>query len=363
MPQAPIDFDRRDTLVLKALGISAIVFHNFFHVVSPVHQDEFTFAGARFWVLLKELSTPVRGIEGLLTFYGHFGAELFVFLSAYGLARSHWDDLSSWGSFLRGRIKKLYPVFGLVVLIWFILIASEFGLLFTLKIYGARLLWMFAGVSNLIPGYGLPPVGPWWFIPFIVQFYALWPFLRRLTNRFGPRGLFVLSVACLISVYIFNWPLAHWSISLLSMPIGHMPELCLGIAAARFPLRIRLRVVILAAAALILGGMYRWIWPLTYSSALILSLALYPLLRNRLRKSQLLARIGEYSVLIFLLNAMVRNVFIPYAKSPDAALLFGCISAVTTFVLAIGIKFLMPQSASGDGEFAFLKPGSDASTP
>jgi hypothetical protein len=39
------------------------------------------------------------------------------------------------------------------------------------------------------PGLGLPPVRPWWFIPFIMPFYAIWPMLRRLTNKFGWPGL------------------------------------------------------------------------------------------------------------------------------------------------------------------------------
>lgn len=67
---------------------------------------------------------------------------------------------------------------------------------------------MLAGISNILPGFGLPPVGPWWFIPFIMQFYAIWPMLRRLTNKFGGRPLwfFLWPVSLSPALPIRFWP-------------------------------------------------------------------------------------------------------------------------------------------------------------
>jgi peptidoglycan/LPS O-acetylase OafA/YrhL len=339
------NLDRRDTLILKGLGISAIVLHNFFHLIGPVHENEFAFGPEGFRAFVKSLSTPTTAIEGFFAFFGHFGVELFVFFAAYGLAKSHWDDPDSWGRFLWGRITKLYPAFGLAVLFWFVIMASQSGLVNTLRIYGAKLVWMFTGVSNLIPGDVLPPIGPWWFIPFIIQFYALWHLLRRFTNRFGQGGLLALAVSCLILVFSVNSYLVHWSMSLMATPIGHMPEFCFGIAAARFPVRLRWQVVVAAAAALVLGSMYRIVWPLTYISALILSLAIYLGMRGQLRRAFFLVRIGEYSIYIFLFNGILRYLFIPYATSPRSALLLGCADLVTSIAVAALLQeFLMPRS-------------------
>jgi peptidoglycan/LPS O-acetylase OafA/YrhL len=339
------DLDKRDTLVLKGLAISAIVFHNFCHLVGPVHQDELTFKPGRFVVFLKALHDPMTAIAGFCSFFGHFGVDIFIFLAAYGLAKSQWDDPAPWGRFLWGRITKLYPIFVLVVLPWMILMADELGPSHTLKAYGVKLLWMFAGVSNLIPGYGLPPIGPWWFIPFIVQFYALWPLLRRLTNRFGQPGLLALAVSCLVFVAVANQFLVHWSMSLLDTPIGRMPDFCLGIAAARFPVRLNARIVAAAAAGLLFGSMYSIIWPLTFVSALILSLAIYLRMRSALRESRLLMRIGEYSMLIFLLNGILRYEFMPYANSPRSLLFFACVNAATSFAVAAIIQeFFLPRA-------------------
>ncbi len=343
-----VDLDKRDTVVLKGIAISAIVFHNFYHFISPVRQNEFSFHPELFWILLKSLHDPILAIEGLIAFFGHYGVELFIFLSAYGLAKSHWNDTTPWGRFLWGRIAKLYPVFGLAVLPWLFTIMLYNGPIQVLRIYGAKLLWMTAGVSNLVPGCGLPPVGPWWFIPFIVQFYALWPLLRRLTIRFGPSSLWTLAALSPILIYLVNPWLTQWSMSLLAMPIGHLPELYFGILAARFPIRLNAPIVLAAAADLILGGIYRLLWPLTFISALIVALSIYLAMRPVLGRSRLLQRIGKYSLLMFLFNGIVRWEFLPYSTSPLRGLLLGCVSAVTTFALAALIQeFLMPRGMAG----------------
>ncbi len=344
-----IDLNKRDTLVLRGIAISAIVLHNFYHFLSPVRQNEFAFHPWRFWMFLKSLHDPILAIEGFFSFFGHYGVEVFVFLSAYGLAKSHWDDSGSWGRFLWGRIRKLYPVFGLVVLSWLILAVVQEGPMQALRAEGAKLFWMLAGVSDLLPGYGLPPVGPWWFIPFMVQFYALWPLLRRLTNRFGQPGLLALAAVSPILIYTVNPWLTHRSMSLLATPLGHLPEFCLGIIAARFPLRLNAPLVLAAAADLILGSIFGVLWPLTFVSALILILSIYLSMRPILSRSRLLQRIGQYSLLIFLLNGIVRLEFVPYATSPLGGLLLGCASAVTSFAVAAVIQeFLMPVSMPTD---------------
>ncbi|MGA8108635.1 MAG: hypothetical protein WB974_04330, partial [Acidobacteriaceae bacterium] len=97
--------DRRDTTVLKGLAIAAIVFHNFFHFVSPARQNEFTFDPARFPVFLHTVVQPDLAIQAIFSFFGHFGVQVFVFLSAYGLSMSHWDDPAPWARFLWGRVK------------------------------------------------------------------------------------------------------------------------------------------------------------------------------------------------------------------------------------------------------------------
>lgn len=335
------DLDMRDTAVLKGIAISAIVFHNFFHAVSPVHENEFTFDAARFSAFLGTMSHPQLAVQALLAFFGHFGVQIFIFLSAYGLAKSRWDDPAGWAGFMAGRIKKLYPVFGLVVLPWVLALSVEIGPLTVLKKIGLQLGLMFLGLSPFLPNVGLPPIGPWWFIAFIVEFYALWPFLRSLTRRFGWLGLLALSAVCLVMTAVLNPLLARWSINLLETPFGRMPVACFGILAARYPIRIQVPLAFGAAAVLILGSMYQQIWLLTFLAALIVSLALYMPFRNKLRRSVVLERLGRYSLLIFLINGIIRNEFAPMAGGPGSQILLACVTAVLSFAIAAAMQELL----------------------
>lgn len=338
-----LNLDRRDTAVLKGLAISAIVFHNFFHAVSPAHQNEFSFSPERFRLFLETVRQPPLAVQAFFSFFGHFGVQIFIFLSAYGLAKTHWDSPESWSRFVRGRIGKLYPMFGLIVLPWFIILSLQIEPREIIEKNAIQLTLLFTGLSSLLPGQGLPPVGPWWFIAFIVQFYALWPLLRKLTVRFGWQGLLALSILCYLFALVADPILARWSVNLLETPIGHMRTICFGILAARYPMRIHPVLAAAGCAVLVLGSMSAGLWPFASIAALIVALWVYGKLRGALRRSFLLERLGEYSLLIFLLNGLVRNQLVARADSPWSQLTLGCLDAAISFALAGVIhEFLFP---------------------
>lgn len=334
--------DKKDTTILKAIAILAIVFHNFFHVVTKVHENEFDFDPSRFHVFLQAVAHPSLAIQSFFSFYGHFGVQVFIFLSAYGLAKSHWDDKGSWPSFMWSRIKKLYPMFGLVVLFWAILVAMHVSPIYVIRDDSFGILLMLAGVSNIIPGLGLPPVGPWWFIPFIMQFYAIWPFLRRLTQRFGWPALVVLSILCFVLTYAANPILEqHWSMNLNLTPIARMRVLCLGIIAARYPIRLRYYIAVPAFALMILGSEYHGLAYLISLASVVMSLWLYTKTRAILRNSRALEKVGEYSLAIFLVNGIVRVPFVYFAHTPIMQLSLGAASAAVTFAIAAFFHYLL----------------------
>ena len=341
------DLDTTDSAILKALAITAIALHNFFHLITPVRQNEFSFSAARFTVFLNSVQHPTMAVQAFFAFFGHYGVQVFVFLSAYGLARTHWDQDESWATFMWGRIRKLYPIFLVIVGGWAIGEAVLLGPLLFIKQMGLHLLLMLLGVSTLF-GFSLPPIGPWWFIPFIIQFYAIWPLLRKLTHRYGWRLLLALSVLSMTLTAFANPLLRHWSLNLLYTPIGRLPVLCLGIAAARYPLRIRSSVAAVALALVLLGSHYAILWPLTLPSAAIVALWAYVEVRDSLRTFAWLRRLGEYSLLVFLLNGIVRNHSWLFVHSPWLQLLFGCTSVALSFAIAAAIHESLvsrPQAA------------------
>lgn len=333
--------DVRDTTILKGLAISAIVLHNFFHAVSPARENEFVFHPGGLAVFLATVRQPALAIQALFSFFGYLGVPVFIFLSAYGLSKSHWNERVGWAQFMAGRIRKLFPIFGLVVLPWTIVDIVQKGLHPFLQNVLPQIALMLTGLTPWVPGVGLPPVGPWWFIPFILQFYAIFFLLRAITNRFGWPGLLVLALLGVALSMAINPHLAQWAMNVYETPLGRMPSICLGIAAARYPFRLPVSLALAAATVLLLGCDLSALWPLTFCAALVLTLWAYMQMRPSLRVSRSLERIGRYSVLIFLLNTIVRNQFLSFATTPGNQLLFGAVSALASFAIAATIQELL----------------------
>jgi len=345
--QGKPNFDTKDSLTLKGMAILAISFHNYFHLLSRVHENEFDFSQQRLFAYLASFGTPQRILSTSFSFLGHYGVQIFVFLSAYGLALKYWSD-EPWLQFVGGRIRKLYPMFLLAIGLWALwvgLVRGPFGPIEVLWRQGTVLLLTLTGLLNIVPWHRQLPVGPWWFMPFIMQLYCLWPFLRRIVRRFGAPGLCALSVISLGLTYALNDTLAaHWSVSILQTPIGHLPECCLGIAMARFGYRPGRVAAAVAAAVFILGNLLHQFWLLSFISGLILMIWLYLQFRPALRRCRPLAQVGGYSTAIFLVNGFVRLPFVLVAARTGlwyVRLLFGVESAS----MALAVALLMTVTA------------------
>lgn len=331
-----------DTLRLKGAAILSIVLHNYFHFVGPVRENEFDFAATRFHVFLSAVQDPRESVQAVFSLFGHYGVQVFIFLSAYGLAARYWNAPAGVG-FVWARVRKLYPMFFAAIIGWALLFGIPAGPLGPLNLVlgeAANLILTLAGISSLIPGYGLPPVGPWWFVPFIIQWYCFWPAVRRFTVRFGPRGLWALSALSLVVTHAGNAVLGRWAINLLETPIGHMPELCLGIAAARYGLRIDGWTALLAGAVLIGGNIYAPLWPLSFVAALAVMLWLYA--RFGAPRLAALVHVGSCSVALFLFNGVVRAPFVVSAVGHPwyVVLTLG----VASTALSLTVAGLLPHS-------------------
>jgi peptidoglycan/LPS O-acetylase OafA/YrhL len=313
--------DLQDTAVLKAGGILAIVLHNFYHKLPAIpRENEFDFNPDRFQQFLSSVTVPQQAIQSFFSAFGHFGVQLFIFLSAYGLALKYWS-IPGWGGFVWSRIKKIYPTYFLALALWLVLNLVQVGpagFPDFLRKTGDNLALTTLALIDLIPGYQLPPVGPWWFLPFIIQFYCIWALLAALSRRFRVTGLVMLSVAALAILLAFQAPLSEkWAINLLETPLGHLPELCLGVACARFGVRIGPAAALMAAALFIGGNIQALLWPFTFLSALVLLLYGYRLTAGVLRNRPTLEWIAGVSMPVFFVNGFLRTPFVEIAARFD----------------------------------------------
>jgi len=312
-----MDISRETANLYKGLGILLIVLHNYFHNIPPlIGQNEFYFnphVNAKFVDTM--LGSPTEWIRALFSYFGHYGVQLFIFLSAYGLTRRYSGEKIRYADFLKSRFGKIYLTFVICVGVYIIL-----GLLKTVFFPGEKvlfwdsILWKLLLVSNFIPGQAKMPVGPWWFLPFILQFYLVFPLLLLMYKRSGTRSLVLLSLAAMVLVWAVNPYLMRNGLNLNYMFIGHLPVFCLGIyMAGNTSSRFSPVVGVISLGVFVLGCIYPTVWIASGLTATILLLVLAErYIKNIVSTSRsyvILSFYGGISFHLFLVNGFLRGPF------------------------------------------------------
>ena len=340
---------KQETAWFKGIAILLIAAHNFLHLIKDgmPGENEFSFNPERFqnflMLLVQDYPDAVRIV---LHYLGHYGVQVFIFLSAYGLTKKYLATRLVYGGYLLDRFGKIYPAFLLSVLLFLLYGLVTDGLQGPWKLvqlHWYAILLKLTLLSNFIPGMALKPVGPWWFLPFIFQFYLVFPFILGLSKKYGGRVLLVIACAGILGSYVFR----NAEVNVYFTVLGHLPELCLGIYLAG---RERLRVPYLAAFAVlilfILGNMYFPFWYLSHLCALILLLLAFNGLKRAIgahaRVNRLLVFYGSLSMYLFFVNGFLRWPLFIWARELDhwAASLLLCaaflaIATVASYALSI----------------------------
>ncbi len=123
----------------------------------------------------------------LFTKFGHFGVDVFFFVSGMGIALSLARN--SLSSFFVNRVSRLIPA-------WLLVTALTYALLPGSKSAEGFLCWLF----HL------------WFLNTLVLFYTLSPLLRLFVLRWGIGGIVVAAAAC--AVFLCFRFIAPWRIEL-----------------------------------------------------------------------------------------------------------------------------------------------------
>jgi peptidoglycan/LPS O-acetylase OafA/YrhL len=311
---------KADTQLYKGVGILLIVFHNFFHAIKPATgENEFTYSAENFRNFLSFIAAePSEVIRHVSSYWGHYGVQIFFFLSAYGLTRSYGKANLKIIPFVYSRLLRLYPAF----LIAIVLHAISVQLLepkgfepWYIKTYLKKLTLLF----TFLPNTGRTLVGPWWFISCIFQFYAIFPLLLRIERRFGAPALLGLSLAGILFTGALNPILTPRGWYPLELVFGHLPELCLGIYLARADnVTISWPIICGALAIFVLSNYSETAWLFTNPSVTVLFLVMLSLLTARIRESSLSYRglifYGEISLYLFLVNGFTRTPFVNWAQ-------------------------------------------------
>ncbi|HPW66383.1 MAG TPA: acyltransferase [Salinivirgaceae bacterium] len=347
---------KNDTTLIKGLAIFGIIFHNFFHHLPPfTGENEFVFNPSYVYNLFNTLKGDTGEIINILfSYFGHFGVQLFIFISGYGLAVSFINRNRSWLTFIIERLKKLYPLLIVGTLVLFLVtlvVYNKFLSIGTWKAIGYKYLF----IHTIIPYESLNVVGPWWFFGLIFQLYLLFPFLNYCIRKFNTKGFLTICLLSYIWIYISQYEFGMYRnyLYLLANSPGHLAEFCFGIWFAHNKDK-HLSPVFLVLAIIVfsLGNFFQSFFPLTFLCVCLIFIFCYPKIKRLVAKrprplQTFFLFLGNISMILFVINSIVRDPIIKMCGKYDFGAIEHLAFAIFFFVLAIILAIAVKPVHSG----------------
>ena len=257
-----LELSREENKILKGFAIWGIILHNFCHWLPyTVKESEFTYNFKWAYYMWDHIVTlyPTLVLD-LLSYFGHYGVPVFVFLSGYGVVKKYekmQDTVGIW-PFMRYNglklLKLMLPAFLLFMLADTFL--NEGGFRFSWQVILEQLTF----TINLFPDPNkniLP--GPYWFFGLTMQLYLVYRLL------FYRRGRSVLVVTVVLSLLIQAFLLskgspesAKWLEYVRYNFIGSLLPFCMGIYAARYEWVLPKPGIANALCFVLLCGLIMW---------------------------------------------------------------------------------------------------------
>ncbi len=311
-----------ESFYLRAFAIVMIMTHNYMHwlPISP-GENEFGFQADRVRLFMDGVwQHPLDSLRLLASYLGHYGVQVFFFLSAYGLTKKYSSSMPSWWVFQTKRWKAFYPAIIISGLGYFIYegLRTDWGGVWYDD--SVNLLRQMVGLSNFIPDNVYRPIGPWWFIGVILQFYLILPFVWKLLQKYGDKVLYVLLVAAWALQSVLGHVLySEFELNINHSILGHLGVCAMGIWFARHDNMVIPWWLIVLSTALFIGGNFFYV--LWIPSRVALLMFLLPLLRGLahfIRKvdvcDRMMMLLGQLSVYLFLCNGYLRRPIVEWAK-------------------------------------------------
>ena len=333
---------RAECAALRGLAIIGIFLHNYCHWLGPVvKENEYTFSQHNVDWLTAVMASPDGLLPAhLVSFFGHYGVPVFLFLSAYGLELKYGRSLYAPAfRFVAYHWKKLFSMMIVGFVSFTIVDAMTPGRWhYTLTQVVAQL----AMVHNLLPDpdHNIWP-GPFWFFGLMLQLYAVYRLLLYKRHWAWTAGAMVVCLGVQLAFApeseALNWYRYNF--------MGGMLPFGLGLLYARYGNRIiltNLNTLSLLVSVVFCGFMVMWmsasylLWSVVPLVVCILCVYVVKLLSQAARRPvgawlmERLVWMGEISAALFVIHPVLRKVFIPISRHGDiyTGLLLYAIAAI-----------------------------------
>ena len=333
---------RAQSAAIRGLAIIGIFLHNYCHWLGPVvKENEYTFSQHNVDWLTAVMASPDGLLPAhLVSFFGHYGVPVFLFLSAYGLELKYGRSLYAPAfRFVAYHWKKLFSMMIVGFVSFTIVDAMTPGRWhYTLTQVVAQL----AMVNNLLPDpdHNIWP-GPFWFFGLMLQLYVVYRLLLYKRHWAWTAGAMVVCLGVQLAFApeseALNWYRYNF--------MGGMLPFGLGLLYARYGNRIiltNLNTLSLLVSVVFCGFMVMWmsasylLWSVVPLVVCILCVYVVKLLSQAARRPvgawlmERLVWMGEISAALFVIHPVLRKVFIPISRHGDiyTGLLLYAIAAI-----------------------------------
>lgn len=312
---------RTECSAMRGLAIIGIFLHNYCHWLGfAVKENEYTFTMSKASDLMQALAQPDLNLPiHLLSFFGHYGVPVFLFLSAYGLFMKYEKrgalspKQTNVMPFLKHHYVKLFKmmIVGFVAFTMVDAITPGLHKYHVMDIFGQ--MFMF---NNMMPDpdHVIWP-GPYWFFGLMMQLYIVY---RLLLWRKGDVYALLLIAVCW-AMQAFCDPEGDTLNRVRYNFMGGVLPFCAGLLYARHGkqlthgVRMTLMVISVVAVFFFSFNFQTWLWaPLFVCTASIGIVKLLPKTVN-----EWIAWVGTISAALFVLHPLTRKIFIPISRHGD----------------------------------------------
>lgn len=330
---------RTECNALRGLAIIGIFLHNYCHWLRPVVKEN------EYQYIQRNVDNLYQVLQGswdelfffhILSFFGHYGVPIFLFLSAYGLTMKYEQKLPT-GPTNNQETQAALPLFGFIKYHWL--------KLFRMMIVGFV---AFTMVDNITKGPHLYKVmdifgqmglfnnllphpddiiwpGPYWFFGLMLQLYIVYRLLLYRRHWLWNVGLIVLCLAIQLACDPESDALNRWRYNF----IGGMLPFGAGLLYARYvhawSTATNFVAFILSVFAILLMSFSYLTWYFVPLAICIASITFVKLISRlevaigckSLSFMNILSWVGSISAALFVCHPITRKIFIPISKAGD----------------------------------------------
>ncbi len=313
-----IKLTKSNTQFIKGIGIILIVFHNFFHHINPrIGENEYKFSFKIFKKFIHYLNIDsINFIQFISSYFGHYGVQLFIFCSGYGLTILYTHKKIDYKHFIIKRILKLYPAFTIAIILLLIYQYGIIGYPFSIRTVGSIII-RYTMISNFIPGKIFTLSGPYWFYSMIIQLYLIFPYLIK-QNTKKLALIFTISYLIILTTNDF---FSNLNFSLYYNFLGNLPVFILGILIAQNKFyEISLWKWIIALFIFALGQINVYIWCFSQILFIIISIPLllkFNTILQNTKFNQFIVYTGKMSMYLFAIHGFLRKPWVRLSNESE----------------------------------------------